>query len=280
MAAGHRRRLRKILAAATAWMAVIAGAPLAAATGVYHASIIIDDLGQNLERVEDMIATDIPLTLAILPGTPYAEHTAHLAKRHDKEIMLHLPMQSVRHHHRQTAGTLTLHMSKQAFVRQLKQNLEAVPDIKGINNHMGSLMTRHPGYMSWLMQTLAELDELFFVDSRTTEQSVAARIAREYRVPSLQRDVFLDPEYNTETLDKQFQRFIDIARERGTALAIAHPHPLSIQYLLTNIPRLAQHGIRLVPVSELIRLRQQAATRHPEEESEHVTCTGSTCAGM
>ena len=250
----------------------------AGARAEYLASIIIDDIGQSYERVADIINADIPLTLAILPQTLFAETIAEQAHRRGKEIMVHLPMQSIRHHNH-SPGTLTLHMTEQEFIQQLKQDIDSVPHVTGVNNHMGSLMTMHPGYMSWLMRTLADYDGMYFIDSRTTDQTVAAAIADEYNVPNLERDVFLDPEQDAQTLEQQFQRFIDKAKTNGTAIAIAHPHPLSIQYILNNVDRLQQNGIRLAPVSRLIQLRQQARHHTPEVDN-HVTCTGAACAGM
>ena len=241
------------------------------------ASIIIDDIGDSYERIEQLIDADMALTLAILPNTRYAKQIARQAHARGKEIMLHLPLQPVRHQ-RLTPGTLHMHMTEQAFRRQLQQHLAAIPHVRGVNNHMGSLMTRHPGTMNWLMQTLARHDDLYFIDSRTTEKSIATQIAEEYRVPHLQRDVFLDPQYDHQTLEQQFQRFIDTARTRGSAIAIAHPAPLSIQYILDNVPRLRQHGIRLVPVSQLIQQRQ--AQRQLSEADRHVTCTGTACSGL
>ncbi len=245
----------------------------------YLASIIIDDIGQSYQHVEKIVKTDIPLTLAILPQTLHAKKVAKEAHRRGKEIIVHLPMQSIKHHNH-SPGTLTLHMTREQFIRQLQQDIASVPHAKGVNNHMGSLMTRHPGYMSWLMQSLAQHGELYFVDSRTTDKTVAAQIAKEYRVPNIERDVFLDPEFDLQTLEQQFQRFIDKAKTQGSAIAIAHPHPLSIQYIFNNIGRLQQHGIKLVPVSQLLHQRQQAKQPNKQKGSERVTCTGSTCSGL
>lgn len=111
------------------------------------ASIIIDDIGNHLQNGKDIINLPAALTVAILPGTNYATTLAHLANNKQKEVMLHLPMQSVEHH-KLSPGTLGLHMTEAEFNHQLQQNLNSVPYVRGINNHMGSLLTRHPGHMS------------------------------------------------------------------------------------------------------------------------------------
>jgi polysaccharide deacetylase 2 family uncharacterized protein YibQ len=159
------------------------------------ASIIIDDLGNNYEHGQTLVDFPAPLTLAFLPQTDFAKELASLAHENQKEVMLHLPLQSVEHH-KHSPGTLDLHMSRREFVQQLKTNIVSIPHVRGINNHMGSLLTRHPGHMSWLMEEIAKLDDLYFVDSLTSNKSVAAHFATEHHIPNLIRDIFLDPDHS------------------------------------------------------------------------------------
>lgn len=241
----------------------------------YVASIIIDDVGNNYQHGRAVVEMPAALTISILPETAYAVTLARLAVQNDKEVMLHLPMQSVEHHNR-SPGTLDLHMTRKEFTRQLYRDINAVPYVRGINNHMGSLLTRHPGHMSWLMDELSRHGGLYFIDSKTTNKSIADRIALEYHVPSMSRDFFLDPDDEPRTLEKQFSRFIDKVLSRGHALAICHPYPNTIDFLRANLHRLEQHGIRLIPVSELINNRN----KHLTEGSPHVACTGTACTGV
>jgi polysaccharide deacetylase 2 family uncharacterized protein YibQ len=238
------------------------------------ASIIIDDIGNHFERGKAVIDFPAPITLAILPRIAFSEKLALLAHQNNKEVMLHLPMQSVENHP-YTPGTLSLHMTREQFAEQLRRNIASVPYIKGINNHMGSLLTRHPGHMSWLMRELAENDSLYFIDSRTTAKSLASTIASEYHIPNLPRDVFLDPDNSYETLHIQFDRLIEITNRQGHAIAIAHPYPRTLEFIRQHLGELAQHGIKIVPVSELI-----ARLQEKRREEENVTCTGTTCSGM
>jgi len=194
--------------------------------------------------------------------------------------MLHLPMQSVEHRQK-SPGTLNLHMTKNAFIKQLRLNLNAVPHIRGVNNHMGSLLTRHPGHMGWLMDELAQHSGLYFIDSKTTSKSIAKKIATEYKVPNLSRDFFLDPDNNKNTLRQQFNLFIQKINQRGYALAIAHPYPETIKFLKKNIKELKQQGIKLIPVSELIHIANQPITQQSKQrENHHVACTGTTCSRL
>ena len=237
------------------------------------ASIIIDDLGNNLDYGYMAIALPGPITLAFLPHTVFAEELADKAHSSGKEIMLHLPLQSVRHHSH-TPGTLKLHMTHNEFIRQLESDIESVPHIKGLNNHMGSLLTQHPGHMDWLMSALAGEGGLYFIDSRTTTKSVASLFAKKYAVPHLDRDIFLDPDFRPETIRREFTRFINKVNQTGYAIAIAHPHPRTIQFIQDHIDELEGQGIKLVPVSELI------ANKHIHEETNNVASTGTTGSGL
>ena len=237
------------------------------------ASIIIDDLGNNLEYGNMAIALPGPITLAFLPHTVFAEELADKAHSSGKEIMLHLPLQSVRHHNH-TPGTLKLHMTHNEFIRQLESDIESVPHIKGLNNHMGSLLTQHPGHMDWLMSALAGEGGLYFIDSRTTTKSVASLFAKKYAVPHLDRDIFLDPDFRPETIRREFTRFINKVNQTGYAIAIAHPHPRTIQFIQDHIDELKGQGIKLVPVSELI------ANKHTREEKNNVASTGTPGSGL
>ena len=237
------------------------------------ASIIIDDLGNHREYGEMAISLPGPITLAFLPHTVFAEELADRAHHAGKEIMLHLPLQSVRHHHH-TPGTLKLHMTHGEFVRQLRLDMASVPHIKGINNHMGSLLTQHPGHMNWLMSALAKEGGLYFVDSRTTTKSVAAMFANKHKVPNMDRDIFLDPDPSPETIRREFTRFIDKINQSGYAIAIAHPYPQTIEFIKAHLAELEEQGIRLVPVSEII------ARKHKPEVNQNVASTGSAGPGL
>ncbi|WP_232020217.1 divergent polysaccharide deacetylase family protein [Sulfuriflexus mobilis] len=218
-------------------------------------AIIIDDLGNN---TKDERAVDLPgaIACAFLPYAPYTKALAGKAHSLNKEVMLHAPMESL-HGHAMGPGSLTLHMTEKQFISTLQEDLAAVPHVQGINNHMGSLLTRHPGHMLWLMQEMNRHGDLFFVDSRTTLGSVAQSVAAENSIPNLDRDIFLDAEPGAEFVEKQFARLLKIAQTQGMALAIGHPYPETMKVLEQRLQQLDTHGIDLVSVAELIQRKKQ-----------------------
>ncbi|MDH3354882.1 MAG: divergent polysaccharide deacetylase family protein [Chromatiales bacterium] len=239
-------------------------------------SIIIDDMGNRLHEGGAAIALPGNLTYAVLPYTTYSKRLATAAHDAGKEVMLHQPMEAMSGNHLLGEGGITLDMTQKDIERTLRRNLASVPYSVGINNHMGSLMTRHPGNMGWLMSVLKRRGDLYFVDSKTTADSIAAQIAKEYAIPSAARNVFLDNDANPESIKKQFKRLIRHAKLTGSAVGIGHPYPETIAALKEMLPKLKEEGVKLIPVSKMIQFREiwspiiwQASLSHSRPDSKN-----------
>lgn len=214
-------------------------------------AIIIDDLGYNYEQGLKAMQLPGAITYAIIPHSPKAQFFAQEAQKNNKEIMLHAPMSAINHNALGRNG-LTESMLESDFKQALNQSLDSLPNVKGLNNHMGSLLTQRSQPMSWVMQSLKQR-QLYFIDSRTSAQSIAWDVAQQYDIPSLKRDVFLDHEPNEDFIDKQFTLLITTAKRQGYAVAIAHPYPETVRYLSKNLAKLHDAGISLIPASELVK---------------------------
>ncbi len=223
---------------------------LAADSSLPVIAIVIDDLGQ--QRAESLAVTRLPgpVACAVLPHTPWAETVADAAAAQNKEVLLHLPLQAMETDKLAGTGEISIDNSEAELRQILASDLASVPHVVGVNNHMGSLVTRHPGHMSWLMQALKDSGDLFFLDSYTTALSVAETAAREAGVASTRRHVFLDSAPGRENLEQEFARLVDLAKAQGFAVAIGHPYPETTAFLNDRLKNL--EGVRLVSVSELI----------------------------
>lgn len=226
-------------------------------------SIIIDDIGYR--KREDLRAIAIPgsLAYAIMPHAPHAKHMSKLASQRGKVVLLHLPMEAtVLNKNRYLGpGALTLNMTREQFLRTLESNLQSLPEAIGVNNHMGSLLTQHPGHMEWLMESLSA-HSLFYIDSVTSEQSVASMVAREKSLPYLKRDIFLDNQQNKNYIKNQFDELVKLAKYKGNAIAIGHPHPETIAFLTRALQELEKYNVRLVSLTEMLRVRYNTSERH------------------
>lgn len=218
-------------------------------------AVMIDDLGENLEEAQRVTALPGPVACAILPHTTHAMEIAGLAHRTGKEVLLHLPMQSVGDMPLGPGG-ITLDMGEAEIKQTVQDDIASIPYLVGVNNHEGSLMTQHPGDLAWVMQALHAAGPYFYVDSYTTAESVAYEIAREQGVAAARRNVFLDDTDTEESVELQWQRLLRIARKHGFALAIGHPRTATLALLEQELPKLAAEGIVLVPVARIVALQQ------------------------
>ncbi|MEE9421619.1 MAG: divergent polysaccharide deacetylase family protein [Gammaproteobacteria bacterium] len=222
-------------------------------------AIIIDDMGTRRSVGKQFIELPGPVAYSFLPHAHYTQSLSKRAHNRDKEILLHLPMESVDHQPLDKGG-MVLDMTEQQFSEVFRNNLARVPFAQGVNNHMGSLITRHPGHMQWLMKEIQREGNLYFVDSRTTKATVAHKVAREWGIPTSKRNVFLDNVSNPKAVRQQFRALIKSAKKYGTALAIGHPYRSTLKVLQEQLPVLEQQGVKLVAVSELIQLQQESTT--------------------
>ena len=220
--------------------------------GAPKVAIIIDDIGHK--RL-DFAFLDIPyqLTFSVLPFTPYGAEFARRARARGREVMVHIPMEPVGYPRVNPGkGALTTLMSDYELIRQLDADLAQVALAEGANNHMGSKLTQDEAAMR---AVLAELKRrgMFFVDSRTIPNSVALKVARELGIPAVGRDVFLDHTIDEDSIRKSLARVAAIAKKRGYAVAIGHPHLATLNVLKRELPALKADGIEIVGVSKLVR---------------------------
>jgi hypothetical protein len=226
-------------------------------------SIVIDDLGNHPREDRRALALPAPVAAAILPHTAFSQSLADEARRAGKEVLLHLPMDPEADPGLDTGneagpGRLEMHMSGPEIAAMLLYDLQTVPHAVGVNNHMGSRLTQSTAAMSALMQALRKRGNLFFLDSRTSPHSVAARVAVELDVPALERDVFLDSERGDEAVRHALSRLERLLLVRGHAIAIGHPYPETLAALERWLPAAAARGIRVVPLSVML-------TQHKKE---------------
>jgi polysaccharide deacetylase 2 family uncharacterized protein YibQ len=214
-------------------------------------AIILDDLGNDRGAAQAIFAMPYPLTLSVLPNHPHSVDIAQEATRRGFQVMLHLPMESMRNE-RPEAQELRPGMTA-GDVRALVDNLlEAVPDVAGVNNHQGSQSTADAALMEELMPVLRE-HKLFYVDSRTTAATVAYDTAERFGVRSGFRNVpFLDDVAQVSAVRKQLRLALRDARKKGDAIAIGHPHPATLQALREVLPEAQAQGVRLVFASEVV----------------------------
>jgi polysaccharide deacetylase 2 family uncharacterized protein YibQ len=149
-------------------------------------------------------------------------------------------------------GTLLVAMSDGALVETLRQNLNAFPFIVGVNNHMGSRFSEDEDKMRVVLGEIKQRG-LFFLDSRTSAESKGYGLAIQMGIPAAERDVFLDNIQSPQAIRSELRRLVQLARLKGRAVGIAHPHEATLEVFGRALRQLGQEGIDLVPVSQVIQ---------------------------
>lgn len=233
-----------------AWRRYAARAP-AGADGHPRIVLVIDDLGLDPGDTQRLSVMPGPLTLAYLPYAEALQAQADVARAAGHELLLHLPMAADNGASDPGPMALLDSLDKATLDRRIAWNLDRFTGFVGVNNHMGSRLTRQTRPMRRLMAALAQRG-LLFLDSRTTTETVAARIAAESGVPVASRDVFIDNDPDMASVRSQLAVLEGIARREGLAIGIGHPHDGTLKALEGWLPGLARRGFALVPVSAAV----------------------------
>jgi len=216
-------------------------------------AIIIDDLGYDRKMANRFIGLNAILTISVLPDSPFLKPIVAAANQKGFEVLLHLPMEPDEYPNIQPGpGALLMSMSPDELIAQLDHDLDQIPHLKGVNNHMGSRMTKDPPKLRQVFTVLKKRG-LFFIDSRTTAETLCEPSARLLQVPFAERDVFIDHSTDPEFIRRQIKRLVQRAKRQGFAIGIGHPHLITYQMLQEALPELEKE-VDLVPVSQVVRI--------------------------
>jgi len=213
--------------------------------------IIIDDLGYDISLANALLELDLALTFSVLPFTPNTRLIARKAWNDGRETMLHLPMEPMNYPAINPGdGVLLISMDREMILDTLTRDLSQIPFVAGVNNHMGSRFTKSEEKM---VIVLAELKKkgLYYIDSRTSSDTVAFDVAKKMALRTASRDIFLDNHLSENALKIQMERLLSVARHKGSAIGIGHPHKKTLD-LLKNFQTTLTNEAEVVPASNLV----------------------------
>lgn len=215
-------------------------------------AIVIDDLGGENKISQELLHLDLPITFSILPFAPYAKTLAEEARRRGKEIILHLPMEPRGYPEINPGeGVLLQEMDESMLLRQLSKDIEAVPYIKGVSNHMGSRLMEDPEKIRIVFCELKRRG-LFFLDNRTSPKTVGLEVAQSLGLKATGRSLFIDHSSDEEEIKQRLKQLIQFSLSTGKAIGIGHPHPATFKSLKEMIPKMKENGVEIVPLSAVI----------------------------
>lgn len=235
-------------------------------------ALVMDDMGKSLERAKRLLRlSDGAIALSVLPRAPYSEEIARRAKSRGADVLLHLPMEPESYPEADPGpGALFVDMGPERIHSVLERNLEGIPGIVGVNNHMGSRFTAAEAPMRQVLITLRHRG-LFYMDSLTSPDSVGRELAPRIGVRTISRDIFLDNKKDVESIIYQFRKAEHLAREVGHAVVIGHPYPQTVEALRQWLAN-KDDDIRLCRLSRLVQTQN-------DSQAERSTTHGTADAG-
>ena len=214
--------------------------------------LIIDDFGYRNDHVSNgFLQLPGKLTYAIIPGHDYSQLFSKKAYDSGYEIIVHLPMENIGKTYGEEEYVLMSYFQDDEIKNRINKAFDYLPESVGLNNHQGSRGTADSRVMTLVAGVIKEKKK-FFIDSRTTNNSLAETTMRKYGVPTNKRDIFLDNELDEEKIKIQLLELADVSEEKGIAIGIGHVKPQTLNVLAKEIPVLQEKGFRFEFVSKLV----------------------------
>ncbi len=212
-------------------------------------AIVMDDLGLDPKTTRRAIALPSEVTLSFLPYGRASQGLAEEALARGHEVMVHIPMEPESDAD-PGPNALSTDQTSEQIASSLARQLDLFPGAIGFNNHMGSRFTADVRALLPVMRE-ARARGLLFLDSRTTANTLAAKIGTAAGAETVSRDVFLDHAVGADGLLAQLDELENTARATGRAIAIAHPHELTLDVLEVWTRGLEAKGLQLVPITQM-----------------------------
>ena len=219
-------------------------------------AIVVDDFGiRNNKLLDDFCSLNSNVTFAILPDQKYSKHVMNKAAETGHETMIHIPMEPISYpRDNPGANAIYVHISKNEIKRRMENYIKQFPLCVGANNHMGSFATTDESVMRSVLQVLKD-HNLYFVDSRTSQSSIAYDVAKKMMIPTCENQFFLDtPRITEKTLANKIRQLKYLAKDRERILVITHCATQDrYDFLKEFIKKIEKLDFELVPVSELFK---------------------------
>ncbi len=218
-------------------------------------AIIIDDIGNDLKAVKELLEIESDITFAIMPLCRHTREAAEAVHKAHREVLLHLPMEPLSYPREKPGnGALFTDMNDTELLFQLDKDLASVPYVSGVNNHMGSKFMSDEEKLKLIFDRLRE-KKLFFIDSRTTPNSKALAASEKSGLPLASRRIFLD---NKRDYKEIYKILAGVARDTragdvSSIIIIGHPYPETIRAVRDSVKMLKENGISIVPASKLVK---------------------------
>lgn len=222
--------------------------------------IVIDDVGYNLNELKPFLKLPFPITVAVLPQVDHTKEAAEMAAAAGKEVILHQPMQALGGNNLGPGG-IYLDTKEEDIRATIAKNLDEIPQAVGMNNHMGSAVTRDEKTMRVVLD-IAKSRGIYYLDSLTAPDTATASLCHELSIPYWERDVFLDNKGDKESISAAIEEGKKVASARGAAVLIGHVWSAELAQTLMDIySGLVEEGYSLSTISRYMIAQSKAGEK-------------------
>jgi polysaccharide deacetylase 2 family uncharacterized protein YibQ len=217
-------------------------------------AFLLEDFGFEADQTTiDYLSFDKPLTIGLVPAKAKSDWTAKIAKNYHKEIVIELPMEPLvpLAAAYKVPMIMVNHAAPQidAFIEAAAKSL---PDFSGFSNLYGSRFLEDTRVTTIMLEDVKQ-HHAYFVDTRSTDKSVAPALALQTGVPCATVDFRIGKKTGERGIDSLVTSYIQYAQKMGTALVSSSPTPALIKVLKKRKDAFGHSGIELVYVSELAK---------------------------
>lgn len=212
-------------------------------------AVVVIDLGLTPAPTDQAIHTlPGPVTLAFSPFADGLPRWVELARRAGHEVLMHLPLESP------TAAAVGSEAPAAPApgaenLGRLDWALNRATGYVGVASFM-NFAGGEPALRP-ILTTLRDRGFLY-VDRQGGPRAASTRLAGEIGIPRASADREIDAEPTREAIDQRLAELERLARETGTAVAIARPLALSFERLSIWSTTLETKGIALAPITAVL----------------------------
>lgn len=239
-------------------------------------ALIMTDLGLA-KQTDERAINDMPaaVTLAFSPYGKYSKESSASARKDGHKIVALVPMEPA-NYPKEDPGTLALmsRNSAEQNQRNLTRIFGNIPQADGAMNFMGSRFLAAENNTDLVIKTL-QTRKMTFIDTPSGGKSMAKPVARARGAEIATVDIYIDDSASEADIRAQLGELERISRQRGIAVGVVHPFPLTFALLDNWLPTLESRNLALVDVRAATQL-QVAAEKKPATLATPVAADGST----
>lgn len=248
-----------------------------------YVSIIMSEAGLTAALTERAL-DDLPseIALAFSPYTPNLGQWIAQARKENRDSLVLLPMEPATFPKDDPGPkALLTRLSDKENERNLGEILSAAQGSVGVMNFMGTRFMLNEEKLEPVLGALQKRGALF-VETPSAIKTLTGELAPKTELPYLAADLQIDAKATDADVKQQLLALEKLALERGYAVGIAQPYPVTFNLLKAWSESLESRGVKLVSLAALWKAKQkqedakQQEQQQPEQPAPDETKTDGT----